>query len=69
MTRQSPTFGWKWMEDYHLVGGVGGVNDDLFIIQFHPIYLAGSDRAWLDHMLRNMIDSLEDLKEIFTGNF
>jgi hypothetical protein len=26
-------------------------------------------RAWLDHLSRNMIDSWEDLKEIFMGNF
>jgi hypothetical protein len=34
-----------------------------------PIYLADKARAWLNHLLRNMIDSWEDIKEIFTGNF
>jgi hypothetical protein len=48
---------------------VGGADDDLFIIQFLPIYLADSARAWLDHLTRNVIDSWEDLWEIFTGNF
>jgi hypothetical protein len=45
------------------------VNNDLFIIQFLPIYLADSARAWLDHLPRDIIDSWEDLKEIFTDNF
>jgi hypothetical protein len=57
------------LEDYRLVGRVGGVEDDLFIIQFLPIYLADSTRAWLDHLPRNVIDSREYLKEIFTGNY
>jgi hypothetical protein len=48
---------------------VGGANEDLFIIQFLSIYLADSAKAWLDHLPRNVIDSWEDLKEIFTGNF
>jgi hypothetical protein len=48
---------------------VGGANDNLFIIQFLPIYLADMDRAWLNHLPKNMIDSWEDLKEIFTDNF
>jgi hypothetical protein len=58
-----------WLEDFCLACRVGGANDDLFIIQFLSIYLADSARAWLDHLPRNMIDSWEDLKEIFTGNF
>jgi hypothetical protein len=41
----------------------------LFIIQFLPIYVVDMARAWLDHLPRNTIDSWEDLKEIFTGNF
>jgi hypothetical protein len=45
------------------------VNSDLFIIQFLPIYLADSTKAWLDHLLRNVIDSWDDLREIFAGNF
>jgi hypothetical protein len=48
---------------------VGRVDDDLFIIQFLPIYLADSTRAWLEHLPRNIIDNWEDIKENFTGNF
>jgi hypothetical protein len=39
----------------------GGVNDDLFVIQFLLIYLADSVRAWLDHLPRNIFDTWEDL--------
>jgi hypothetical protein len=45
------------------------VDDDLFNIQLLPIYLVDSARAWLDHLLGNIIDSWEDLQEIFIGNF
>jgi hypothetical protein len=58
-----------WREDYGLACRVGGVDDDLFIIQFLPIYLVDTARAWLDHLPRNLIDCWEDLKEFFTGNF
>jgi hypothetical protein len=47
----------------------GRVGDDLFIIQFLPIYRANTSRAWLDHFPRNSIDCWVDLKEIFTSNF
>jgi hypothetical protein len=30
-----------WLEDYCIACRVGGADDDLFIIQFFPIYLAG----------------------------
>jgi hypothetical protein len=56
-----------WLKDYYLACRVGGADDDLFINQFLPIYLANLARAWLDHLLRNMIDCWEDLKEVFTG--
>jgi hypothetical protein len=36
---------------------VGGADDDLFIIQFLPTYLANSARAGLDHLLRNIMNS------------
>jgi hypothetical protein len=39
-----------WLEDYHLTCRAGRADDDLFIIQFHPIYLVDSARAWLDHL-------------------
>jgi hypothetical protein len=45
------------------------VDYDLFIIQFLTIHLADSARAWMEHLLRNVINGWEDLKEIFTGNF
>jgi hypothetical protein len=34
-----------WLEDYHLTCRVGRAINDLFIIQFLPIYLANSARA------------------------
>jgi hypothetical protein len=37
-----------WLEDYCLACKAGRVDDDLFIIQFHPIYLANSTSTWLD---------------------
>jgi hypothetical protein len=58
-----------WLEDYRLSCRAGGADNDLFIIQFLPIYLADTSRAWLDHLPRNSIDCWEDLKEIFIGNF
>jgi hypothetical protein len=58
-----------WLEDYRLTCKAGGADDDLFIIQFLPNYLANSARVWLDHLSRNVINSWEDLREIFTGNF
>jgi hypothetical protein len=58
-----------WLEDYRLACRVGAADDNLFIIQFLPIYLADSARAWLDHLPRNLIHSWVDLKEILTGNF
>jgi hypothetical protein len=45
------------------------VNDDLFITQFLPIYLADFAWVWLDHLPINVIDSWDDLWEIFIGNF
>jgi hypothetical protein len=46
-----------WLEDYHLACRAGRADDDLFIIQFLPIYLVDSARAWLDHVPRDMIDN------------
>jgi hypothetical protein len=34
-----------WLEDYCVACRAGGANDDLFIIQFLPIYLVESARA------------------------
>jgi hypothetical protein len=58
-----------WLEGYHLACRAGVANNDLFIIQFPPIYLVESSRAWLDHLLRNTINSWDDLWEVFTSNF
>jgi hypothetical protein len=58
-----------WLGDYCLTCWAGGVDDDRFIIQFLPIYLANTARAWLNHLLRSTIDSWEDLKDFFTDNF
>jgi hypothetical protein len=58
-----------WLEDYCLACRVGGVDDNFFIIHFLPIYLADTTRAYLDHWLRNTIDTWDDLKEIFTDYF
>jgi hypothetical protein len=45
-----------WLEDYRPVCRAGWVDNDLLIIQFLPIYLADTSRAWLNHLLRNSID-------------
>jgi hypothetical protein len=58
-----------WLEDYRLMCRAGGVEDDLFIIQFLLIYLADTAKAWLDHLPKNSIDCSEDLKEIYTRIF
>jgi hypothetical protein len=47
----------------------GGPDDNLFVIQFLPIYFTDKVRAWLDHLPRNTIECWEDLKEIFTDKF
>jgi hypothetical protein len=48
---------------------VRGANNNLNIIHFLPICLAESAGAWLDHLLRNIINSWDNLWEVFTGNF
>jgi hypothetical protein len=49
------------LEDYRLVYRASGASNDPFIIQFIPIYLSDSARAWLDHLPRNIINSWDDL--------
>jgi hypothetical protein len=56
------------LEDCCLSCRASGADSDLFIIQFLPIYLADTSRAWLNHLPQNSIDCWEDLKEIFTDN-
>jgi hypothetical protein len=46
-----------WLEDYRLMCKEGREDNDIFIIQFLSIYLADSAKAWLDHLLRNIVDS------------
>jgi hypothetical protein len=46
-----------WLGDYRLTCKAGGVDDDLFIIQFLPIYLANMARAWLNYLPRSTIDA------------
>jgi hypothetical protein len=58
-----------WLEDYHLRCRVGRADNNFSIIQFLPIYLASTSKAWFDHLPRISIDCWEDLKEIITGNF
>jgi hypothetical protein len=58
-----------WLEDCCLTCRAGRVNDDLFFIQFLPLYLVNSARAWLDHLPKNVISGWDDLQEIFTSNF
>jgi hypothetical protein len=60
------TFGWKTIAS---CVWQAGQTMTFFIIQFLPIYLVNTARAWLDHLPRNSIDCWEDLKEIFTSNF
>jgi hypothetical protein len=58
-----------WLEDFCLACQAGGADDDLFIIQYLPLYLAESARAWLEHLPANNIHSWTDFKCIFVGNF
>jgi hypothetical protein len=50
-----------WLVDYHITCRAGGADNDLFIIQFLPIYLVDMSRASLDHLPRNSIDCWEGL--------
>jgi hypothetical protein len=45
-----------WMKDSSLACRTDRVDDDLFFIQFLPIYLADTAKAWLHHLPRNSID-------------
>lgn len=58
-----------WLEDYCLACRVGGADDDLFIIQYLPIFLADSARAWLEYLPGGCIRDWADLRSIFVGNF
>ena len=58
-----------WLEDFCLTYRAGGADNDLFIIQYLPLYLAESARAWLEHLPANNIHSWADFKCVFVGNF
>ena len=58
-----------WREDFCLTCRAGRANDDLFIIQYLPLYLMESARAWLEHLPADSIHSWEDFKRIFVWNF
>ena len=45
------------------------MDDDLFIIQYLPLYLVESARAWLEHLPTDSIHSWADFMRIFVGNF
>ena len=58
-----------WFEDFRLACRAGGVDDDLFIMQYLPLYLTESAQAWLEHHPMDSIHSWADIKRIFVGNF
>jgi hypothetical protein len=58
-----------WLEELSPACRAGGADFDLFIIQYLPLYLAESARAWLEHLLTDSIHSWADFKRIFVGNF
>jgi hypothetical protein len=45
-----------WLEDYHRACRASGADDDLFSIQFLPIYLVDMAMVWLDHLPRKTIN-------------
>jgi hypothetical protein len=57
------------LEDFHLACQEGGANDDAFIIQYLPLYLAKNARAWVEHLLVDCVHLWVNLKCIFVGNF
>ena len=58
-----------WLEDFCLACRAAGAYDDLFIIQYLPLYLMESTLAWLEHLPTDSIHSWADFKRIFVGNF
>jgi len=36
-----------WLKDYRLIMGAGGANND-FVVQYLPLFLSSSARAWLE---------------------
>ena len=58
-----------WLEDFCLAYRAGGADNDIFIVQYLPLYLAESARASLEHLPADNIHSWADLKRIYIGNF
>ena len=58
-----------WLEDYQLACRAGGVNNDLFVIQYLPICLGDNVRAWLKFLPADSNGSWADLRKLFVGNF
>ena len=58
-----------WLEDFRLACRAGGADDDLFIIQYLPLYLGESAQACLEQLPVNSIHLWVELKRIFMGNF
>jgi hypothetical protein len=58
-----------WLKDFRIACHAGGADDDTFIIQYIPLYLAKNVRAWVEHLPVDCIHSWADLKRIFVGNF
>ena len=57
-----------WLEDFCLACRAGRADNDLFIIQYLPLYLMESTRAWLEHIPVDNIHSWAEFKRIFVGN-
>ena len=58
-----------WLEYFRLACRAGGVDDDLFIIQYLPIYVGEHVRAWLEFLLPGSVRDRADLKRSFVENF
>ena len=57
-----------WLEDYRLACRTGGA-DDLFAIQYLPLFLTDSARGWLEHLPEGCVQDWSDLRRVFVGNF
>jgi hypothetical protein len=57
-----------WLEDYCLTMRAGGWDDD-FAVQYLPLLLSSSMRAWLEQLKPGSIWCCGDLRSIFVGHF
>jgi hypothetical protein len=53
-----------WLEDFRLAYRASRADDNLFIIQYLPLYLTESARASLEHLAVDSIHSWVDFKRI-----